>query len=277
MTNEKIAAIISQVGSQIGETDRLTLRSVLASADDSKYPLIMSVPLKSPTTTLLLSIFLGGLGADRFYIGDSGVGVCKLLFGWLTLGIWPFVDIFVSYKKAKQINMRNITAVAAGIAAVRTSGASDRPRRFFRSVSSQSHGAHRIQCHQRGAEAHCRVRLFQSEPSPCARGVISEFSYARGGIRGWRVWRSAPLFRALYNTTRFVLFRGRRIVYPTEQPPSGKKTAAGLRPNCGQTASFQAFVKAAQRPPAEGHSCGARPASTPVSLSVPKEFCLNAS
>ena len=113
MTNEKIAAIISQVGSQIGETDRLTLRSVLASADDSKYPLIMSVRLKSPTTTLLLSIFLGGLGADRFYIGDTGVGVCKLLFGWLTLGIWPFVDIFVSYKKAKQINMRNITAVTA--------------------------------------------------------------------------------------------------------------------------------------------------------------------
>ncbi|HIS58096.1 MAG TPA: TM2 domain-containing protein [Candidatus Limadaptatus stercoravium] len=113
MTNEKIAAIISQVGSQIGETDKLTLRSVLASADDSKYPLIMSVPLKSPTTTLLLSIFLGGLGADRFYIGDTGVGVCKLLFGWLTLGIWPFVDIFVSYKKARQINMRNITAVAA--------------------------------------------------------------------------------------------------------------------------------------------------------------------
>lgn len=125
--------------------------------------------------------------------------------------------------------------------------------------------------------AHCRVRLFQSEPSSCARGVISEFSYARGGIRGRLVWRSAPLFRTLYNTTRFVLFRGRRIVYPTEQPPSGKKTAAGLRPNCGQTASFQAFVKAAQRPPAEGHSCGTCSASTPVSLSVPKEFCLNAS
>ena len=172
---------------------------------------------------------------------------------------------------------RNARHILRRAAAVRTSGASDKPRRFFRSVSSQSHGAHRIQCHQRGAEAHCRVRLFQSEPSPCARGVISEFSYARGGIRGRLVWRSAPLFRTLYNTTRFVLFRGRRIVYPAEQPPSGKKTAAGLRPNCGQTASFQAFVKAAQRPSAEGHSCGARSASMPVPLRVPKEFCLNAS
>ncbi len=124
--------------------------------------------------------------------------------------------------------------------------------------------------------AHYRVRLFQSEPSPCARGVISEFSYARGGIRGRLVWRSVPLFRTLYNTTRFVLFRGKRIVYPAEQPPSGKKQPL----DCGRIAVKPQVFKhsyAAQRPSAEGHSCGARSASAPVSLSVPKEFCLNAS
>lgn len=47
---------------------------------------------KSRTLAALLGIFLGGLGVDRFYLGNIGLGVAKLLVGWLTFGIWPLVD-----------------------------------------------------------------------------------------------------------------------------------------------------------------------------------------
>ena len=50
---------------------------------------------KSRTVATLLSFFLGGFGVDRFYLGNIGMGVAKLLLGWLTAGIWPLIDFII--------------------------------------------------------------------------------------------------------------------------------------------------------------------------------------
>jgi len=50
--------------------------------------------MKSKTTALILSILLGELGIDRFYLGYTGLGILKLITGG-GFGIWWLVDIIL--------------------------------------------------------------------------------------------------------------------------------------------------------------------------------------
>lgn len=58
---------------------------------------------KDPNIALVTSILGGTLGIDRFYIGDIGLGIAKLL----TLGglfIWTLIDLFLIMSAARDKN-----------------------------------------------------------------------------------------------------------------------------------------------------------------------------
>jgi hypothetical protein len=85
----------------------MQIRERLLAADDSKWVAIQSLSLKDPQTSLILSILGGQLGIDRFVIGDTGLGVGKLLTCG-GLGIWAIVDWFMIQGATREKNFEKI-------------------------------------------------------------------------------------------------------------------------------------------------------------------------
>ena len=86
------------------------LRERLIAADDSKMAMISAIEFKDPTTILLISIFLGSFGIDRFMLGETGMGILKLLTGGCC-GILTIIDWFTVQGKAKEHNFHQLMAL----------------------------------------------------------------------------------------------------------------------------------------------------------------------
>ena len=83
------------------------LKEKLRTIDEEKFSLVSTMEFKDPTTILLVSLFLGALGIDRFMIGDTGMGILKLLTGGCC-GILAIIDWFSISKKTKELNFNKM-------------------------------------------------------------------------------------------------------------------------------------------------------------------------
>lgn len=84
------------------------LEELLKEREVDEHQLIfLNMQLKDPTIALVLSILAGYLGIDRFYLGNVGLGIGKLL----TCGglyIWWIIDMFLIMGATKQRNWDKI-------------------------------------------------------------------------------------------------------------------------------------------------------------------------
>lgn len=86
------------------------LKDRLLSLPDEKYSVIQCVEMKDPVISIILSIFLGSFGVDRFYIGDVGLGLGKLLTcagAW----IWWLIDLFCIMGATKRKNLEKLLPI----------------------------------------------------------------------------------------------------------------------------------------------------------------------
>jgi TM2 domain-containing membrane protein YozV len=107
MDAQKVDMFIMSNGKFFEDHQMNMIRERLIVLDDSKWSMLSTVQLKDPTTTLIVSILAGSIGVDRFMIGDTGIGVGKLLTCG-GLGIWTIIDLFLIQKATKEKNMQKI-------------------------------------------------------------------------------------------------------------------------------------------------------------------------
>lgn len=97
-------------GKKLPAEKAVLIREKMAQIDDSRYATISSVELKDPTTMLLVSIFLGEFGVDRFMLGETGMGILKLLTAGLCGILW-LIDLIGISKKVKEYNYNELMKI----------------------------------------------------------------------------------------------------------------------------------------------------------------------
>ena len=110
MEAQKVDMFIMANGKFFESHQVVQIRERLLLMDDSKWGLIQTLQFKDPTTSLIVSLLGGSLGIDRFMIGDTGLGVGKLLTCG-GLGIWTIIDWFMIMGATREKNIAKIQQV----------------------------------------------------------------------------------------------------------------------------------------------------------------------
>lgn len=110
MEQAKVDLFIANNSSKLPEEQLPVIREKLMGLDDNKWIVVSSVQFKDPTTALILSLFLGCYGIDRFYLGHTGLGVGKLLTCG-GCGIWAIIDWFNISKATRNVNYQKLQSV----------------------------------------------------------------------------------------------------------------------------------------------------------------------
>ena len=107
MEKEKINQFIMVNGKFFPEMMIGEVKQKLESLDESKETVLMATEWKNPTVAFLFAFFLGGLGIDRFWLGDTGLGVVKIST-CAGPGIWGIIDWFRAMTRAKKYNYNKL-------------------------------------------------------------------------------------------------------------------------------------------------------------------------
>lgn len=88
------------------------IRERLAALPEDRLTMLYALDLKDPTIMIIFSIFLGSFGVDRFMLGDTGLGIGKLLTAG-GCGIWTIIDWFLIMGRTKEVNFQRLMTVIA--------------------------------------------------------------------------------------------------------------------------------------------------------------------
>ena len=107
MDQAKIESYLAKNGAKLPEEKIAELKDLLAKLNDDQFISIDSLDLKNPSTMIIVAWLGACIGLDRFMLGDTGLGVLKLLLCG-GCGIWAIIDIFTAGKRTREFNMNKM-------------------------------------------------------------------------------------------------------------------------------------------------------------------------
>lgn len=110
MDSQKVDLFLAANQKFFSPTQILSIKDRLLALDDDRFAIINGLDYKDPTMMIIISIFAGTLGIDRFILGDTGLGVLKLL----TCGgcyIWTIIDCFLIQGRTRELNYLKLMQV----------------------------------------------------------------------------------------------------------------------------------------------------------------------
>lgn len=110
MEQQKVDMFIMMNNKYFPESQIPYIRERLLACDESRDNILNVIQYKDPMIALLLSLFCGGFGIDRFYIGDTGLGIGKLVTCG-GFGIWAIIDWFLILGATREKNLERLMAV----------------------------------------------------------------------------------------------------------------------------------------------------------------------
>lgn len=86
------------------------IKDRLDNLPQEKEVFVSALELRDPITMLIISWFGGVFGIDRFLIGETTLGVLKLLTAG-GCGFWALADLFLIMKATKEANFNKLMAI----------------------------------------------------------------------------------------------------------------------------------------------------------------------
>ena len=103
--------LLSTYGKYFPEERFADVKTILENMSEDKQAALAMAGFKDPTISLIISLLGGAFGVDRFYIGDTGLGIAKLLTCG-GLGIWSIIEGFVIMGAVREKNVQKLLALA---------------------------------------------------------------------------------------------------------------------------------------------------------------------
>ncbi len=107
MDKQKVEMFLMANGKCFPQAALPAIQRQLEEMDESKWIMLQGISFRDPLIMLLASFLGGGLGIDRFLIGQTGLGIAKLLTCG-GLSIWALIDLFLIMDATRETNLEKL-------------------------------------------------------------------------------------------------------------------------------------------------------------------------